>query len=137
MVDACRSAAIRHRSEEAGAAISVVLAVTASSALMIGVFQAVSGSLPLVAAPAAAVILALAIGRTDAALWASVAAWVVITPLAPGIGIAAPLFMITLCGALAIGPDRAIDWMAGDWTGRRVAESSTSAGWIEDDTRVR
>ena len=133
-----RRTTIRDRSEEAGALVGVILALTAASATMIALFQAAAvGSVPLIAVPATAVVAALALGRERAALWAGVAAWTVIAPLAAGIGIVAPLLMIVLCATLALGAERVLDWMARDWSGVAADPDPIATGWIEDDPRVR
>jgi hypothetical protein len=136
MVATGRRTTIRHRSEEAGALVSAVLALTASAAAIIAVFHAVSGTVPVVALPAAAILVALAARREQAALWAATAAWVVITPLAHGNGILAPMLMVALTAAFAIGPDRALAWIAHDWSGSRPDDESPASGWIEEEPRI-
>jgi hypothetical protein len=136
MVATARRTTIPERSEEASALVSAVLALTASAGAIIAVFHAVSGTVPLVALPAAAILVALVAHRERPALWGAVVAWLVITPLAHGNGVLAPLLMVALCAAFAIGPERALGWIASDWSGR-TADADDVTGWIEEDPRIR
>ena len=135
MVAMGRNRTVRARSEEGSAALGVVLAVSVSCAAMTAIMQLYAGEVPVVAAPGAVLAVTMLVRHEILALWAAAVVWVVIVPLAPGIGVLAPMLMAGLSASLAIGPDRVGDWAARDWNGRRP--EAQSAGWIEDDPRVR
>ena len=136
MVAMGRLRAVRERSEEASAAVGVVLAVSISCAVMTAITQLFADELPVVAAPGAVLAVAMLVRHEILALWAAAAVWAVIVPLAPGIGVLAPMLMAGSSASLAIGPDRVVDWAARDWTSHRPDEVE-QAGWIEDDPRVQ
>lgn len=131
MVALGRHRAVREHSDERSAAVSAVLAVSISCAAMTAIMQLYASEPPVVAAPGAALAVAMLGRQETVALWAAAAAWAVIVPLAPGIGVLAPMLMAGLSGSLAIGPERVIDWVEGDWKGRRL-DDPAPAGWIEE-----
>lgn len=122
----------RTGSDEGAAAVRVVMAVTAASGAMLGLLQVVDETPPVVLAPALLLLVALALGNMPVAAWAAGAVWAVMLPLAAGIAILAPILMLVICLAIAVGPDRAIAWIRDDWSGRDAVSAATS-GWIEED----
>ena len=127
----------RHHSEEGDAVYGVVMAVSAASGGMIAMFAAVHGNLPLTAAPTIVLLVALARRTVPVAAWAGLATWALIIPMADGIAILAPATMGLLCLAFAVGPDRLLEWVQRDWTGREEDDATLAVGWIEDDRRAR
>lgn len=121
----------RTASDEGAAVVRVVMAVTAASGAMLGLLQVVDETPPVVVAPALLLLVALARGNMPVAAWAAGAVWAVMLPLAAGIAILAPILMVVICVAIAIGPDRAIAWIRDDWSGRDAASVATT-GWIEE-----
>lgn len=118
-------------SEEAAAAARLVLALSIAVGGMAAVMGAVSGnSIVLVAVPVLTLVIVLARGAVSLAGWAGVAVWAAILPSANGEALLAPLAMIVLCLAIAIGPDR-----LSTWVGRDVAGTGAHSpeGWIEED----
>ena len=72
--------------------------------------------------------------RTPASEEAIAAARLVLLPSAQGEAMLAPLAMIVLCAAIAIGPDRLVSWVVEDVGGRRGSSPPRPAqGWIEED----
>ncbi len=122
------------RSEEGDALYRVVVAVTAASGVMIAMFDAVNGGLPLIVAPTVALLVALARRDAGLAAWAGLAIWVLVLPMAPGMAIVAPAAMAVVCLAFAIGPDEVLDWVRDEWIGREDDGVTRPAGWIEDDS---
>ena len=121
-------------SEEAIAAVRVVLALTIAVGGMAAVMGAGTG-LPLIVAavPTVALVIALMIGAVPLAGWAGVAVWAVLLPSAHGEAILAPLAMIALCLAIAIGPERLTSWIGRDVSGRNAEDERKDEGWIEED----
>jgi hypothetical protein len=72
----------------------------------------------------------MALRARDLVPWAAIVVWSAILLRTEGWAIVPPLMMIVLCLALAIGPDRLLDWVGDEWAGRRVRDPE--AGWIED-----
>jgi hypothetical protein len=124
-------------SEEADAVYGVVMAITAASGAMIAMFDLVNGRLPITAAPTLVLMAALALRAVPLTAWAGLATWAVIAPLAEGIAVLAPATMAVACLAFAVGPDRLLDWIHGDWIGRADDSTTRPAGWIEDDRPIR
>jgi len=121
-------------SEEAIAAVRVILALTIAVGGMAAVMGAGTG-LPLIVAavPTVALVIALMIGAVPLAGWAGVAVWAVLLPSAHGEAILAPLAMIALCLAIAIGPERLTSWIGRDVSGRNAEDERKDEGWIEED----
>lgn len=121
-------------SEEATAAARVVLGLTVG----VGGMAAVIGwgsedSIVVIALPVLVLLIAIVLGAVAVAGWAGVAVWATLLPSAHGEALLAPIAMMVLCLAIAIGPDQ-----LGSWVGRNVAvrhdvEESQTAGWIEED----
>jgi hypothetical protein len=122
-----------YRSEEGDALYRVVMAVTAASGGMIATFAVAQGGVPLSAAPTLVLLIALLRRSPRVAAWSGVALWALVLPMASGIGILAPAAMAVVCLAFAIGPDRLLDWVRDEWTGREDDAVALPAGWIEDD----
>ena len=120
-------------SEEGDAVYRAVMAVTAVSGAMIGLFALPVGDLPLTIVPAAVLLVAMSRGIPVVAAWAGVALWLLVMPMARGIGILAPATMTVVCLAFAIGPDRLLEWVRDEWIGREGDAVTLPTGWIEDD----
>ncbi|HEX7172645.1 MAG TPA: hypothetical protein VF365_08570 [Candidatus Limnocylindria bacterium] len=126
------SPAPRPRSEEADAAYGAVMAVTAAGGGMIAIFDVVEGSLPFTAAPTIVLLVAMLRHSTTASAWSGVAVWATVLGMAPGLAVVAPILMAILCLSFAVGPDRLLDWIHHEWTGRDL-DPRVEAGWIEDE----
>ena len=124
-------------SEEGDAVYRAVMAVTAVSGAMIGLFAMPVGGIPLTVVPVAVLLVALNRRMPAVAAWAGVALWVLVMPMAAGIGVVAPATMAVVCLAFAIGPDRLLDWVRDEWIGREDGAVTLPTGWIEDDPRAR
>jgi hypothetical protein len=123
-------------SEEAAAAARVVLGMTLAVGGMAAAIGAASGDPILaIALPTVALSLALLVRAVTLAGWAGVAVWLVLLPSTRGEAILAPLVMVALCLAVAIGPDRLLAWLGRDVVGHPADEARLSAGWIEEDGR--
>ena len=120
-------------SEEGDAVYRAVMAVTAASGAMIAAFAVPLGDIPLTAVPTLVVLVAMGRHLPAVAAWAGVALWVLVLPMAQGIGVVAPATMGVVCLAFAIGPDRLLDWVRDEWIGREDEAVTLPAGWIEDD----
>jgi len=120
------------RSEEADAVYGVVMAVTAASGGMIAVFAAVEETLPFTAAPTIVLLAAMALRSTTASAWSGVVVWGMVLGMASGLAVLAPILMAGLCLGFAVGPNRLLDWIRDEWTGRD-ADEPVEPGWIEDD----
>jgi hypothetical protein len=136
MLAAVRGRSRASGSEEGDALYGAVMAVTAATGGMLALFDGAGHELPLTAAPAIVMLVAVAGRKVTAGAWAAVAVWVLVLPLAPGLAILAPVSMILVCAAFAIGPGRLIDWVRDDWIGGDQG-SALDAGWIEDDRTER
>jgi hypothetical protein len=123
--------------EEERAASSVVLAVTASVGVVLVLFSAVDGTVALIGLPTAALLVGMARRAPVASAWCALAAWVTLLPVAGGTGVIAPLLMIVMCLALAVGPGRVLGWAEGyARLGPLTGGADTEAiAWIEDDPR--
>lgn len=122
----------RPRGEDADAAYRAVMAVTAASGAMIAVFDVVAGSLAFTAAPTVVLLAGLARGSSTMPAWSGVAVWGAVLGMASGLAVVAPLLMIVLCVAFAVGPERLLDWMRDEWKGRET-RARPDQGWIEDE----
>jgi len=121
-------------SEEASAAARVILGMTVA----VGGLAALIGwgneeSIALIALPVLVLVIAIVRGAVGVAGWAGVAVWATLLPYAHGEALLAPIAMMVLCLATAIGPDGLASWV-----GRNVAvghhvDESRTAGWIEED----
>ena len=120
-------------SEEGDAVYRAVMAVTAVSGAMIAVFAIPLGDVPLTVVPTFVLLVAMGRHLPAVAAWAGVALWVLVLPMAQGIGILAPATMGVVCLAFAIGPDRLLGWVRDEWIGREDEAVTLPAGWIEDD----
>jgi hypothetical protein len=130
---ATRSAARRRpvaRSEEGAAARSVVLLVSVVVGALITLFESIDAVPIGVAMATLALALALA-ARTDAIQpWVAALLWATLLVGAEGLGVVPPAMMVSVCVALALGPDRVLEWAAEDWGGRATPEPES--GWIEE-----
>jgi hypothetical protein len=121
-------------SDEAVAAARVVLGLT----LGVGGMAALMGwgsDEPIVVIALPALVLAIAIVRAIVPLagWAGVAVWATLLPYAHGEAVLAPIAMIVLCMAIAIGPDRLASWVGRNVAGRHGPDERRPEGWIEED----
>jgi hypothetical protein len=121
-------------SEEAMAAARVVLALTVG----VGGMAALMGwgnedSIALIAVPVLVLVIAIVRGAVPVAGWAGVAVWAALLPSAHGEALLAPIAMMVLCLAIAIGPDRLASWIGRNVAGRPDAEDRQPEGWIEED----
>ena len=121
------------------AAASVVLALTATVGCMVALLFAVQGEVALVAAPTAALLVSMARHEVVAGSWWAMVAWATLLPMALSMGIVAPLLMMLVSLALAVGPERVGGWfrerMRVGSGPREAGTEPDSAGWIEDDPR--
>ena len=125
------------RSEESAAAYGAVMALSAASGGMVSLIEVTHGSLALVAVPTLVLLGMLAARSATNAAYAAAALWILIVPMAQGVAILAPLMMVVLCLAFAVGPERLADWVHDEWTGRESTDPPDEAAWIEDDLTVR
>lgn len=121
-------------SEETAAVARVVLGLTVA----VGGLAALIGwgndeSIAVIALPALVLVIAIVRGAVAVAGWAGVAVWATLLPYAHGEALLAPIAMMVLSLAIAIGPDRLGTWIGRNVAGRHDAEASRSAGWIEED----
>jgi hypothetical protein len=119
-------------SEEALAAARVVLGMTVG----VGGMAALIGwgsdqPIAVIALPVVVLVIAIVRGAVPVAGWAGVAVWATLLPSAHGEALLAPIAMIVLCLAIAIGPDRLGSWVGRDVAGRR--RDDEPEGWIEED----
>jgi hypothetical protein len=124
-------------SEEGAAITSVVMAVSAAGGGMLALIQGVNGAPAFAALPTLILLGALLLRAPSVAAWSALGVWLVIMPLADGVAILAPLMMIVLCLALAIGPERLLDWIRDEWSGHASGTDEPPSAWIEDDRSVR
>ena len=127
----------RDGSEERAALFGVLVAVSAATGGMWTAIEAVHGTVPLAVVPTVALVVALAVRARRASAWSASGVWLTLLPMADGIAALAPLLMIWLCVAMAIGPDRVLDWIRDEWSGREPIAEDVATGWIEDDRSVR
>jgi hypothetical protein len=125
------------RSEESAAAYGAVMALSAASGGMVSLIEVTHGSLALVAVPTLVLLGMLAARSATNAAYSAAALWILIVPMAQGVAILAPLMMVVLCLAFAVGPERLADWVHDEWTGRESTDPPDEAAWIEDDLSVR
>ena len=90
-------------------------------------------SIVVIALPVLVLVAAVVRGAVSVAGWAGVAVWATLLPSAHGEALLAPIAMIVLCLAIAIGPERLGSWIGRNVSGRRDSEESQPAGWIEED----
>ena len=126
-------------SEEAIAAARLVLGMTLGVGAMSAAIGASTSELMVVVAlPTLVLLVAILRRAVKASGWAGVAVWVVLLPPAQGEAMLAPLAMIVLCAAIAIGPDRLVSWVVEDVAGHRGGSQPPPAqGWIEEDNTLR
>ena len=134
MTLATRRRSGRQASEEAVAAARVVLGLTIGVGAMAAIMGAGSDQL-LVVIVIPTIVLAVAVMRAAVPLagWAGAAVWAVLLPSAHGEAILAPLAMVVLCLAIAIGPDRLTSWVGQDFAGLHEGDGRVPDGWIEED----
>ena len=123
--------------EERAALFGVLVAVSAATGGMWTVIEAVHGVVPLAVVPTVVLVATLAARARRASAWSAATVWLTILPMADGIAILAPLLMIGLCVAMAVGPDRVLDWIRDEWSGREPTTDGVATAWIEDDRSVR
>ena len=116
------------------AAARVVLGLT----VVVGAMAAVIGwgseqAIAVIALPALVLVIAILRGMVPLAGWAGVAVWATLLPSAHGEAILAPVVMIVLCLAIAIGPERLASWVGREVAGRHGADARDPEGWIEED----
>jgi hypothetical protein len=118
------------RSEEGEAAERVVIFLSVAVGGMLTVLES-AVELPMLVAIATLWLAAtLVLRAVDVAPWAALVLWATILPRTEGWALVPPLMMIVLCLALAVGPDRLLDWVRDEWNGR--ADGEPQAGWIEE-----
>jgi hypothetical protein len=122
--------------EEAVAAARVVFGLTIGVGLMAAAMGAATeGPIVVIALPTLVVLAAVARGMVPLAGWAGVAVWSVVMPSAHDEALLAPLAMIVLCLAIAIGPDRLLAWIGRDLGGHARGDEPPAQGWIEEGGR--
>ena len=130
---AIRTALVRRhvaRSEEGAAAYSAVLLISVAVGGLLTLFESVHAFPLLVAVATLALAVTLVAGAEPAQPWAAALLWATILVGTQGMALVPPLMMIVLCLALALGPDRLLEWIRDDWGGRSAAEPPS--GWIEE-----
>ncbi|MGH2446804.1 MAG: hypothetical protein ACRDGD_12325 [Candidatus Limnocylindria bacterium] len=138
MTVATRRGSRSQASEEAVAAARVVLGLTIGVGFMAAAMGAATGDpISLVVVPTLVLVASLAfVSRSDRAVMvagmAGVAVWLVLLPQAHAEAMLAPLAMIVLCLAIALGPDRLLGWIGRDVRGRASVEAPPDDGWIEE-----
>jgi len=121
-------------SEEAEAAARVVLGMTVAVGGVAAAIGAGSGGpIVMIVLPTLALLIAIMLGTVRVAGWAALAVWAIILPSAGDAGLLAPIAMIVLCLAIAIGPGRLSSWVGRDVMGVQRASDRSPAGWIEED----
>jgi hypothetical protein len=121
-------------SEETAAVARVVLGMTVA----VGGLAALIGwgnddSIAVIALPVVVLVIAIMRGAVSVAGWAGVAVWATLLPSAHGEALLAPIAMMVLCLAIAIGPGRLGSWVGRNVAVRRDVEVRQPAGWIEED----
>jgi len=135
MTLATRRRSRRPVSEEAAAGARVVLGLTIGVGAMAAAMGAATEEpIVVIAAPTLMLLVALVGGRVSMAGWAGIAVWATLLPSAHDEALLAPLAMIVLCLAIAIGPERMLSWIGRDAVGHR-ADDRHPQGWIEEDGR--
>jgi hypothetical protein len=123
-------------SEEAAAGARVVLGLTIGvGAMAAAMGAATDGPMVVIAAPTLVLLGALVRGSVPLAGWAGIAVWATLLPSAHDEALLAPLAMIVLCLAIAIGPERLLSWIGRDAVGHRDTGDPPAKGWIEEDGR--
>jgi F0F1-type ATP synthase assembly protein I len=124
-------------SDEADAFVRVVLGLTIAVGAMTAAFGAASGGpIVLVALPTVVLLAARVRGSDALAGWLAATVWIALLPFAHGEALLAPLAMIVLCLAVALGPARLLSWVGYDLIGHREDDVPRPAGgWIEEDGR--
>jgi len=136
MTLATRRRSGRPASDEAVAAARVVLGLTIGVGGMAAIMGAGSDQLlVIIALPTIVLVVALLRRAVPVAGWAGAGVWAALLPSAQGEAILAPLAMVVLCLAIAIGPDRLASWIGHDFAGLRDDEGRAPEGWIEEDGR--
>lgn len=127
------------RSEEAAAATTIVLGLSAAVGGMAGGIGLVIGSgLAWLVVPTLILCGTLFAGRLAPAAWAGVVLWAGILPQAHADAMLGPLVMIVACLAIALGPDRLIGIVLRDLSVRapqadpEPRPDAAAVGWIED-----
>lgn len=124
-------------SDEAAAGARVVLGLTIGvGAMAAAIGAATDGLIMVITAPTLVLLVALVRGNVALAGWAGIAVWATLLPSAHDEALLAPLAMIVLCLAIAIGPERLLSWIGRDAVGHRDAQDGASKGWIEEDGRL-
>jgi hypothetical protein len=123
-------------SEEAAAAVRVVLGLTVAVGFLAAAMGlAAEGPVMVIGLPTLVLLFAIVRGIVPMAAWAGVAVWATLLPSAQDEALLAPIAMIVLCLAIAIGPDRMLAWIGRDLVGRADADARQTGGWIEEDGR--
>jgi len=137
MTVATRRRPRRAVSDEADAFVRVVLGLTLAVGGMAAALGAATGSpMVVVALPTAVLLAARLRGSDTVAGWSGVAVWITLLPPAHGEALLAPLAMIVLCLAVALGPARLMSWVGDELIGHHGGdEPRASSGWIEEDGR--
>ena len=114
----------------------LVLGLTAVVCLQTGAMSAMAGEpLAVIALPGLLVVALLARGSIVPAAYVGAAAWTLLLPHAAGMALIVPLALSVGCLAIAIGPERLIDWVGEDFGGR-PRPGDAASGWFEDDPRA-
>jgi len=116
--------------EDAETVVRAIFALTAGVGGMLTGIAVAGDQLPLIALPTTVLIGCLCFDRLSVAAYVAAGVWLALAPAASGEALLAPLSMILLCLAIAVGPDRFLGWLARDAT--PVGRALEDAGWIED-----
>jgi hypothetical protein len=122
------------RGEDAEAAVRAVLALTAGIGAIAAVIDLAAGRAPVIALPTLLLAAGVAVAATIVAAYAAAGVWLVLVPVAPGEALLAPLAMILICVAIAVGPERMMSWAARDAAPPLDGphDPVEPDGWIED-----
>lgn len=121
--------------EDAEAVVRAIFGLTAAVGAVGTAMFAATGQLPLIGLPTLLLIGCLAVGAPVAgAAFVAAGVWLVLAPTAHGEGLLAPLAMVLLCVAIAVGPERFLSWLGQD-VAPGPGGAAADEGWIEADER--
>ncbi|HEX7197053.1 MAG TPA: hypothetical protein VF364_09515 [Candidatus Limnocylindria bacterium] len=120
--------------EDAEAAIRALLGLTIAVGGVLSIMAVATDGLPVTAVPTLALLtILLARAPIEWAAWAALAVWLVLLPATPLEALVAPVSMVAICLAVALGPERMLAWLARDATASPASEAGPQDGWIEEE----
>ena len=122
--------------EDAEAAIRALLGLTIAVGGLLSLMAVATDGVPWTAL-STLVLLGLLVGRApiEWAAWAALSVWLMLLPSTPLEALIAPLSMIAICLAVALGPERLLSWLSRDVTASPPSSAGAQEGWIEDEPR--